>query len=93
MTAKIANRQEQFAARYAAEVAKDMARSPSEYGLDLGVTSEEIAHRAKLTAQRMTASMARKGANIHDSNAIRRTCRALGIRHTIGGLAAWLNGE
>lgn len=71
-----------FRLTYEYELGAEVEAHPDEYGYP--------ASRVPEVAALMVDGMARGTANIRDSRAIRRTCRKLGIKYTIGGITAYL---
>ncbi len=74
---------ERFLGVYTEELRSEITRRPFDYGYPV--------ERAPEVAEKMVLSMAKKGANIHGSNPIKRTCRQLGIRCTFDAIAEFLN--
>jgi len=67
---------------YVAELEREVARKPDAYAWP--------ASMAPLVARRMVYALAVSGGN-KDSNAIRRTCKGLGIPYTYRGIREYLN--
>ena len=78
-------RKKRFAMIYGTALHFVALARPEEYGSNYDL------HNANMIAERMTESLARKGANF-DTVPIRVTCTHLGIKFGMQSIADWLNG-
>jgi len=68
---------------YTRRLTADVGKNPQDFGY--------VVAMVPAIAAKMVAAMAKGSANVHDSRAIKGTCKELGIRHTIRAIKEYLN--